>query len=305
MTIAVRLPAVAGLVEKVTVSEVADAAVTVPAPSLNTTVLLPGVLLKPKPLIVTVAASAAKFVVLLVTTGMTVAISTAVPLLTPLVVTIAVRLPALVGLVDRVTLSAVDVAAVTVPTAPLFKTTVLLAAVVSKPKPLIVKVVASAASAAALVVTTGLTVATCTELALFKLLVVTTADRLPATTGGVVKVTVSVVEVDAVTSPAVSPSKSTMLLPGVALKPKPLMVIVDTLAAMGATLVVTTGMTLATWTDALAALLVVTTAVKLPAAVGGVVIFTVRVVAVAAVTVPAPLLKTTVLFAAVVLKPVP
>ncbi len=53
-------------------------------------------------------------------------------------VTTAVRLPAVVGLVENVTVSAVEVAAVTVPTAPLLNVTVLLAAVGSKPKPLIV-----------------------------------------------------------------------------------------------------------------------------------------------------------------------
>ena len=90
---------------------------------------------------VSVAALAARFAVLLVTTGVTVATCTAVPLLTLSVVTTAVRLPAVVGLVENVTVSEVAVAAVTVPTAPLLKTTVLLAAVVSKPKPLMVSVV--------------------------------------------------------------------------------------------------------------------------------------------------------------------
>jgi len=50
----------------------------------------------------------------------------------------------------------------------------------------------------------------------------------------------------------------------------------------------------------------VTTAVRLPMVVGGVVRFTTNLVAVAEVTLPtAPLLKVTVLFAAVVLNPVP
>ena len=67
MTTAVRLPAV-GFVEKVTVSDVAVDAVTVPtAPLLKTTVLLPGVVLKPEPLIVIVAALAARAAVLAVT----------------------------------------------------------------------------------------------------------------------------------------------------------------------------------------------------------------------------------------------
>ena len=66
---------------------------------------------------------------LLVTIGVTVATCTAAPLLTPSVVTTAVRLPAVVGLVENVTVSEVAVAAVTVPTAPSLKTTVLLPAV--------------------------------------------------------------------------------------------------------------------------------------------------------------------------------
>ena len=128
-----------GLVENVTVSEVAVAAVTVPtAPLLKTTVLLAAVVSKPKPLMVSVVALAARLAVLLVTTGVTVATCTAVPLLTPSVVTTAVRLPAVGGLVENVTVSEVAVAAVTVPTAPSLKMTVLLAAVVSKPKPLMV-----------------------------------------------------------------------------------------------------------------------------------------------------------------------
>ena len=46
----------------------------------------------------------------------------------------------MVGLVENVTVSEVAVAAVTVPTAPSLNVTVLLAAVGSKPKPLIVSV---------------------------------------------------------------------------------------------------------------------------------------------------------------------
>ena len=117
-------------------SEVAVAAVTVPtAPLLKTTVLLPAVVSKPKPSMVSVVALAARLAVLLVTTGVTVATWTAAPLLTLLVVTTAVRLPAAVGAVENVTVSAVAVAAVTVPTAPSLKATVLLPAVVSKPEP--------------------------------------------------------------------------------------------------------------------------------------------------------------------------
>ncbi len=86
---------------------------------------------------VTVAALMATLVVALVTTGATVAICTAAALGAELVVTIAVRLPADVGLVEKFTVSDVAVAVATVPTAPLLNVTVLLAAVVSKPMPLI------------------------------------------------------------------------------------------------------------------------------------------------------------------------
>ena len=70
------------------------------------------------------------------------------------------RLPAEVGLVENVIVIAVGVVAVTVPTAPLLKTTVLLLPVASKPNPLIVMVSASAARLLVLLVTIGRTVAT-------------------------------------------------------------------------------------------------------------------------------------------------
>ena len=100
-------------------------------------------------------ALAARLLVLAGTTGVTVATCTAEPLLTPLVVTTAVRLPTAAGIVESVTVSDVAVAAVTVPTAPSLKATVLLAAVVLKPVPLIVSVVALAARLAVLLVTDG------------------------------------------------------------------------------------------------------------------------------------------------------
>jgi hypothetical protein len=59
-----------------------------------------------------------------------------------LVVTTAVRLPAVVGLVDSVTVRDVAVVVVTVPAAPLLKTTVFRLATGSNPRPLMVKVVA-------------------------------------------------------------------------------------------------------------------------------------------------------------------
>lgn len=156
-----RLPDVCGFLEKVIVSAVAVALVTSPmAPLLKTTELLARVVSKPKPLMVSVVALARRSLVLLVTTGVTVATSTAGPLAIVLEVTTAVKLPALVGFVEKVTVKDVAVAAVTVPTAPLLKVTELLAAVKSKPVPLIVIVLASAASPDALLVTTGRVVAT-------------------------------------------------------------------------------------------------------------------------------------------------
>lgn len=75
VTMAVNGPADVGFTPKVTVSELAVDAVTVPvAPLLNVTVLLPGVKENPSPAIVIVAASAAKSAVEDVTTGRTLAI---------------------------------------------------------------------------------------------------------------------------------------------------------------------------------------------------------------------------------------
>ena len=85
---------------------------------------------------------------------------TAVPLLIPLVVITAVRLPVFTGLVEKVTTRAVAVAEVTVPTAPLLNTIVLLPATGLKPKPLIKIVEAVRAKLEVLNVTNGLTAAT-------------------------------------------------------------------------------------------------------------------------------------------------
>ena len=73
----------------------------------------------------------------------------------PKVVTTAVMLPVLVGSVEKVTVNWVAVELVTVPTAPLLKVTVLLAAVVSNPVPAIVIVVALIARLLELNVTVG------------------------------------------------------------------------------------------------------------------------------------------------------
>lgn len=76
-----------------------------------------------------------------------------------MVVTDTLRAPAL-GLVEKVTVIEVAVAAVTVPTAPLLNTTVLFAAVVLKPKPLICRVVVAAVIAVVADVTIGVTTLT-------------------------------------------------------------------------------------------------------------------------------------------------
>lgn len=307
VTTAVKLPARVGLVESVTVSEVAVAAVTVPtAPKLKTTVLLLATVENPTPLNVTVVALAARLVALLVTTGLTVATCTAVPTLIPLTLTVAVRLPA-VGFVENVTVSALAVALVTVPTAPLLKVTVLFEVVMSKPNPLIVSVVSSAARLAVLLVMPPVTFATFNAAPLEKEFVVTTAVRFPSAVGLTANVTVNAVAVADVTVPIAPLLKTTLLREAVVSKPKPLMTMVAELIARSAVLLVTTGFTVATCTSLpLAIELLVTIAVRLPTDVGLVEKVTRSVLAFAAVTVPtAPLLKDTVLFAAVASKPNP
>jgi len=196
------------------------AAVTVPvAPLLNTTVLPEAVGLKPKPLITIEAADRARLVELAVTIGLTAPTWIAVPLEAPLVVTIAVKLPA-TGDVENVTVNAVDVAVVMVPTAPLLNTTLLFNAVVSNPVPAIVIVVEFAAKLVELTVTVGAKVATRTAAPLLKLLVVTMAVRFPAV-GEVVNETVKVVAFAAVTTPTAPLFNRTVLLPAVELNPNP------------------------------------------------------------------------------------
>ena len=72
----------------------------------------------------------------------------------------AVKLPVMVVLVENVTVSLVPVAAVTVPTAPLLNTTVLLEAVVLKPKPLMIIEAAVRARLVVFAVAIGLTAPT-------------------------------------------------------------------------------------------------------------------------------------------------
>src|SRR5262249_54108801 len=100
--------------------------------------------------------------------------------------------------------------------------------------------VALAARGAELLVTVGVTVATCAGASELTLSVTTTADRLPAV-GAVENETVSEVAVAAVTEPIAPPFRATMLFPAVVSKPNPLMVSVAALAARFALLLVMTG----------------------------------------------------------------
>lgn len=240
---------------------------------------------------------------------MTFATATAVPLLCEFVVTVAVRSPAVVGLAVRFTTIVVAVADDTVPTAPPTNTTVLLLAVVpSKPNPRIVTLVASAARRLdEPFETTGITVATWTSAPLLRVSVATEAVSEPAEVGLVVKRTVSEVGVAEITLPAAPLLKVTTLSPAIVSKPKPWIVIVLALAFKLVVLLVTTGMTVATWTAApLEMVLVLTTAVSEPADVGLVDNVTVIEVAVAVVTAPtAPLLKVTRLLPGVASNPKP
>lgn len=308
VTTAVRLPAAVGFVENVTVKDVAVAELTVPtAPLLNTTTLFAAVVSKPNPEMVIVDALAAKASVFTLTTGTTLAIWIAEPLACAFVVTTAVKLPTAVGLVVNVTVKDVEVAAVTDPTAPLLNVTMLSSIVVLNPTPLITTVAALAAKLVVLLVTTGFTVATWTGAPLEIELVVTTAVRMSALAGGVVRDTVKDVAVAAVIAPTAPLLNVTELFASVVSNPTPVIVISVAEAARSAVLLVITGLTVATWTAVpLVSVLVVTIAVIAPAAVGRVDSVTVRLVSVAADTVPtAPLLNSTVLFAAVASKPSP
>ena len=115
------------------------------------------------------------------------------PLLTPNEVTTAVRLPS-DGAVSKVTVNWVEDAEVTWPV-PLLKVTVLLAVVVLKPVPTMVRLVAVEGRLVELEVTVGgeiaaTMVATCTKL-LVSLKEVTIAVKLPVVVGGVVKLTIN------------------------------------------------------------------------------------------------------------------
>jgi hypothetical protein len=209
------------------------------------------------------------FVVLLVTKGTTAAIWTAVPLEMELVVTCAVKLPAAGFLPSvKVTVSKVEVAAVTTPSAPLLNRTVLLASVVSKPNPLMVTVFALAFMFAVLIVMIGLTVPTWAREPLLRLLVTTDAVRLPAV-GLVANVTVRDVELAEVTVPVPLLSVTTLFAAVAELNPKPLIVIVVSFTPTLTVLLVITGIIVATCRLVpLGTEFVATDAVKAPTAVG-------------------------------------
>ncbi len=248
VTMALRFPA-AGAVVKLTVNNVEVAEATVPAaPESNTTVLLAAVVSKPKPTINTCEALALSIeAALAVTTGDTPATATALPLLLELVLTDALRMPASVGLLTNVTVSDVEEAEDTVPVAPLSKVTVLLAAVGSNPKPLMVTVEALAViKPVELAVMAGITVATWTAEPLLMESVVMMDVKLPAMAGSVDRVTISDVGVAEVTVPTALLLKVTTLSVAVVSKPKPAMVTVVALAARLAVLLVTTGIIRAT-----------------------------------------------------------
>lgn len=144
------------------------------------------------------------------------------------------------------TVNWVAVAAVTFPTAPLLKTTLLLPTVPLKPKPRIVIVVVDPVIAVVLDVTDGITVATCVGLPLEMVPVVTTAVRLPTVVGFVSILTVKDVVVAAVTVPTAPLLKVTVFLAIVGSNPKPAITMLAAPADRFAVLDVTTGLMLAT-----------------------------------------------------------
>ena len=123
----------------------------------------PVTLIKEEPLIVMVVppaiGPAAGEILVTIGASTMLATSTSLPLLIAFVVTIAVRLPVVVGGGVKLTVNEVVVAEVTLPTAPLLKVTVLLAAMVSNPVPAMVRVVALIARLFVFEVTVGATVA--------------------------------------------------------------------------------------------------------------------------------------------------
>jgi len=161
-----------------------------------------------------------------------------------------VRLPAL-GLVENVTVKEVDVAAVTVPIAPLLKVTTFSSGVVLKLVPAMVMVAAFAARFAVLAVTVGAvaletTLATLTAVPLERALVVTDAFRTPTAVGLVLRVIVNCVGVATETVPIGPPTNETVLLVRTGSNPTPLITKVLPFNAKLVSEAVTTGRTEAT-----------------------------------------------------------
>ncbi len=117
----------------------------------------------------------------------------------------------------------------------------------SNPKPAIVIVAALARRFEVLLVTTGLTVATCTPDPLSRLFVVTMAVRLPIVSGAVSNPTVIDVAVEEITVPTAPLLNVTVLLAAVVSKPSPAITTVAAFAARLAVLLVTTGVIAAIW----------------------------------------------------------
>ena len=290
----------------VAVSCVVVAAVTVAVPELKTTVLLAAVVEKLVPAMSICVALIARFEALKVTVGAATMVATCTaPVDPPKTVTLAVREPR-DSVPPSVTVSWVAVAAVTV-AVPELKTTVLLAAVVEKLVPAMSICVALIARFEALKVTVGAAtmVATCTAPVdppkTVTLAVREPRDSVPPS------VTVSWVAVAAVTV-AVPELKTTVLLAAVVEKLVPatrrlVALLIARLVEFNVTVGAATMVATCTAVP-LEPPLEVTTAVRdpkdcVPPSV------TVSCVAVAAVTVAVPELKTTVLLAVVVEKPVP
>src|SRR5262249_59553819 len=133
-----------GGVENVTVSPVAEAAVTVPAAPcvVNTTELFSATGSKSVPVMIIVSALIARFLVVAVIVGDATTVATWASLLAPpSVVTVAFKAPTPMGGVENVTVSSVSVAAVTVPAAPsVVNTTELFSATGSKSVPVMITV---------------------------------------------------------------------------------------------------------------------------------------------------------------------
>ena len=243
---AVKLPSEVGCVENATVNCVAVADVTFPtAPELNWTVLSDAVVEKFVPEITSVGAFCESDAVLTVTVGggTIVATCTAAPLVPRLDVTTTVRLPVAVGCVVNCTVNCVAVAAVTVPAAPRFNTTELLATIVAKLVPVMITVGAFCARLVVFSVTVGggTTVATWVTVEVPPK-TETVAFNTPVALGCVENVTVNCVAVAAVTVPT-APSVVNVieLFAGVVEKFVPVMTNVGAFCARFAVLAVIVG----------------------------------------------------------------